>query len=71
MDASSENELHKELEDTRRRLLNEQLARESENATAEAKAWAREEKASANTASIVFFGAIAIIFIFALFGKTI
>ncbi len=48
----------------------EQLARESEKAKMEAKAWAREEKASANTASIVFFGGIALIFLLLIFGIT-
>jgi hypothetical protein len=70
MDSNSEEELRRELEETKRRLSSEQNARESENSKADAKAWAREEKASANTASIVFFGAIGIIFVFALFGKT-
>jgi hypothetical protein len=44
------------------------MARESEKSKLEAKAWAREKKASENTASIVLFGAIALIFLLALFG---
>ena len=70
MDDNSEDELRKELEATQRRLYDEQLAREAEKGKMEAKAWAREEKASANTASIVFFGGIALIFLLLIFGVT-
>jgi hypothetical protein len=70
MGDNSEEELRKELEATKRRLYEEQLARESEKSKMEAKAWAREEKASANTASIVLFGGIALIFLLAIFGIT-
>lgn len=70
MDDNSEEELRKELEATQRRLYDEQLAREAEKGKMEAKAWAREEKASANTASIVFFGGIALIFLLLIFGVT-
>jgi hypothetical protein len=63
VDSNSEEELHKELEATQRRLHEEQRAREAEKGKAEAKAWAREEKASANTAAIVFFGGIALVFL--------
>ena len=70
MGDNSEEELRKELEASKRRLYEEQLARESEKAKMEAKAWAREEKASANTASIVLFGGIALIFLLAIFGIT-
>ena len=70
MDDNSEEELRKELEATQRRLNDEQLAREAEKGKMEAKAWAREEKASANTASIVFFGGIALIFLLLIFGVT-
>ena len=70
MDDNSEKELRKELEAAQRRLYEEQLARESEKGKMEAKAWAREEKASANTASIVFFGGIALIFLLLIFGVT-
>jgi|688.fasta_scaffold1315806_1 hypothetical protein len=70
MDNNSEEELRKELEASKRRLYEEQLARESEKSKMEAKAWAREEKASANTASIVLFGGIALIFLLAIFGIT-
>ena len=68
MDHNSEEELRKELEATKRKLYDEQISREAEEAKAEAKAWARERKASDNTASIVFFGAIAIIFLLAIMG---
>jgi hypothetical protein len=70
MGDNSEEELRKELEATKRRLYEEQLASESEKGKLEAKAWAREEKASANTASIVFFGGIALIFLLLIFGIT-
>ena len=70
MGDNSEEELRKELEATKRRLYEEQLASESEKGKMEAKAWAREEKASANTASIVFFGGIALIFLLLIFGIT-
>lgn len=70
MDDNSEEELRKELEATQRRLYEEQLAREAEKGKMEAKAWAREEKASANTASIVFFGGIALAFLLLIFGLT-
>jgi hypothetical protein len=68
MDSNSEEELRKELEATKRKLYDEKMSREAEEAKAETKAWAREQKASANTASIVFFGAIAIIFLLAIMG---
>jgi hypothetical protein len=67
LSTNSEDELRKELEATQKRLHDEQLRRESEKATAESKAWAREQKASSNTASIVFFGSIALIFLLLLF----
>jgi hypothetical protein len=70
MGDNSEKELRKKLEATKRRLYEEQLASESEKGKMEAKAWAREEKASANTASIVFFGGIALIFLLLIFGIT-
>lgn len=70
MDDNSEVRLRKELEETKRLFQLEQYARESEVSKMEAKAWAREEKASANTASIVLFGGIALIFILAIFGIT-
>ena len=54
MDDNPEERLRKELEETKRLFQLEQYARESEVSKMEAKAWAREEKASANTASIVF-----------------
>jgi hypothetical protein len=67
MESNSEEELRKELEATKRRLHDEKMAREAEVSKAEAKAWAREEKASHNTASIVFFGGIALTFLVAIF----
>ena len=68
MDSNSEEELRKELEATRRRLHEEEEARIAERGKAEAKAWAREQKASDNTAQIVLFGGIALIFILAFLG---
>jgi hypothetical protein len=68
MESNSEEELRKELEATQRRLHSEQLRREAERADADAKAWARERKASSNTASIIFFGSIALIFLMLLLG---
>jgi hypothetical protein len=70
MDDNSEEELRKELEATRRRLHEEKEARIAERGKAEAKAWAREQKASDNTAQIVLFGGIALIFLLAIFGIT-
>ena len=70
MESNSEEELRKELESAKRRLHEEQMARESEKSRLEAKAWAREQKAADNTAQIVLFGGIALIFLLALFGIT-
>ena len=70
MGDNSEEVLRKELEATQRRLHEEERARNAERGKAEGKAWAREEKASSNTASIVFFGGIALIFLLAIFGIT-
>ncbi len=63
MESNSEAELRKELEETRKRLHSEQLRREAERADAEARAWAREQKASNNTAALIFFGSIGLIFL--------
>jgi hypothetical protein len=68
MDSNSEEELRKELEATKRKLYDEQMLREAEEAMASSKAWARESKAATNTASIVLFGGIAIIFLLAIMG---
>ena len=70
MESNSEEELRKELEATQRRLHEEERARIAEKGKSEAKAWAREQKASDNTAQIVLFGGIALIFLLALFGFT-
>jgi CHASE3 domain sensor protein len=70
MDFNAEEELRKELEATKRRLYEEQLAREAEKSKAESKAYARESKAANNTAQIVLFGGIALIFLLAIFGIT-
>jgi 5-formyltetrahydrofolate cyclo-ligase len=63
MESNSEAELRKELEATRKRLHSEQLRREAERADAEARTWAREQKASNNTAALIFFGSIGLIFL--------
>ena len=63
MDSNSEEELRKELEATQRRLYAEQLAREDEKWKADHKASVREHKAAENTAKIVFFGGIALVFL--------
>ena len=70
MDDNSEEELRKELESTKRRLYEEQLARDAEKSKAESKAYARERKAADNTAQIVLFGGIALIFLLAMAGIT-
>jgi hypothetical protein len=70
MDNNSEEELRKELEATQWRLHEEERARIAERGRAEGKAWAREQKASDNTAQIVLFGGIALIFLLAMVGIT-
>jgi len=70
MDSNSEEELRKELEAAKRRLYEEQLAREAEKGKADHKASVREDKAADNTAKIVFFGGIALIFLLAIAGIT-
>ena len=70
MDNNSEEELRKELEATKIRLYDEQLAREKERIIADSKVYARENKASEHTAQIVFFGAIALIFLMAIISNT-
>lgn len=68
MESNSDNELRKKLADTEKRLHDEKLLREYEQQQAEIKREARESKAADNTALIVLFGGIALIFILAFFG---
>ena len=68
MDSNSEEELRKELEATKKRLEFEQVSRNTEAIRASSKAEARESKAADNTAKIVLFGGIAVIFLLAIIG---
>lgn len=70
MGDNSEEELRRELEATKSRLIEEQVARETERIKADSKAYARESRAADNTAQIVLFGGIALIFLLAIFGIT-
>ena len=70
MESNSEEELRKELEATQKELEHERILREFEQRQAENKKWARESKAADNTAQIVLFGGIALIFLLGLFGIT-
>jgi len=60
-------ELERENKRLQDQLREEQLRREADSKEADYKAWKREDKASSNTASIVFFGGIALAFLLLLF----
>lgn len=63
MTTPSEEELRKKLEEAKIHLRNEKYDREEAISKAEAKATARESKASENTALIVFIGGIVLVFL--------